>query len=464
MSYVLFSPIGNTDPIRGFHDGSWLHICRHYRPRVCVIYLSAEMCRRENVVEADGSRKNLYGRTLLLLNQSLFGDQTEQYIEMKYERDPQCEDAHSLEDFLPKFRKMLDQMHHDYPEDELLINVSSGTAGMKGALMVLSAVLPYKVTGIQVSDPGKGLEEKSPVVDKTYPVDEAFELDADNEPGAENRTSAQPLRNMVLAMRINELCRLVREGDYHTVLMEVNSKSLKELIPPKVRLAIEGAESRRCMKLKDGFDKLRDSDFNLFERYGMKPKNRLWQCAEYLLTMEQDLNSGAYDNMMRKLTPLLTNLFELYLKGIGKDVRENGVNENGKWIIADMPQEWLDILDNEVGGHFKNDTYLAVANMTPLIKAFGDERAQKLAAMFRETERNVRNEVAHKIISFGKAEMTAKLQEMHDPEIDDEKKLMTRLWEFLRLIQPKEIFTREYMGSYEAMNEHICGLLNTEEI
>lgn len=30
MGYVLFSPIGNTDHIRGDHDGSWLHICRHF--------------------------------------------------------------------------------------------------------------------------------------------------------------------------------------------------------------------------------------------------------------------------------------------------------------------------------------------------------------------------------------------------------------------------------------------------
>ena len=56
MGYVLFSPIGNTDPIRGFRDGAWLHICRIYQPRVCVVYLTAEMCRREAVVEEDSRR------------------------------------------------------------------------------------------------------------------------------------------------------------------------------------------------------------------------------------------------------------------------------------------------------------------------------------------------------------------------------------------------------------------------
>ena len=40
---VLFSPIGNTDPIKYFRDGSMLHICRHYKPDVVYLYLSYEM-------------------------------------------------------------------------------------------------------------------------------------------------------------------------------------------------------------------------------------------------------------------------------------------------------------------------------------------------------------------------------------------------------------------------------------
>ena len=39
----LFSPIGNTDPIKYFYDGSMLHICRYYKPDVVYLYLSKEM-------------------------------------------------------------------------------------------------------------------------------------------------------------------------------------------------------------------------------------------------------------------------------------------------------------------------------------------------------------------------------------------------------------------------------------
>ena len=87
MGYVLFSPIGNTDPVRGFRDGAWLHICRMYQPRACVIYLSADMCKKEDIIESDGRRKDLYVRTMGLLNRHLFGEQAERYIQLKCVRE-----------------------------------------------------------------------------------------------------------------------------------------------------------------------------------------------------------------------------------------------------------------------------------------------------------------------------------------------------------------------------------------
>lgn len=40
---ILFSPIGTTDPIKNYRDGSMLHICRKYKPDKVYLYLSAEM-------------------------------------------------------------------------------------------------------------------------------------------------------------------------------------------------------------------------------------------------------------------------------------------------------------------------------------------------------------------------------------------------------------------------------------
>lgn len=45
---VLFTPVGDTDPVRGYHDGGMLHILRHYAPvdRVFV-FLTKEMEDKE---------------------------------------------------------------------------------------------------------------------------------------------------------------------------------------------------------------------------------------------------------------------------------------------------------------------------------------------------------------------------------------------------------------------------------
>lgn len=37
---ILFSPIGTADPITALGDGPMLHIVRHYRPIVVVLFLS----------------------------------------------------------------------------------------------------------------------------------------------------------------------------------------------------------------------------------------------------------------------------------------------------------------------------------------------------------------------------------------------------------------------------------------
>lgn len=456
MSYILFSPIGNTDPIRNYRDGAWLHICRHYRPRLAVIYLSAEMCRKEDVIEPDGRRKDLYVRTLDLLNRHLYGDHVEEYIRLECIRDPECEEAHALDIFVPKFQDILTRIHQEHPDDDILVNVSSGTAGMKSMLIALSALLPFKVQPVQVSDPKKGVGKKSPIVDEHYPVDEAFEFNEDNEPDAESRVSLQPLIHLVLAMQINELCRLVREGDYHTALQELRSDSMKAHVDDRTLSAVLGAERRSSMNLEEAGKALELAGLDMGRQIRKHANDRIWQCAEYLLTMRIDLMRGTYDAFMRKLTPLLTNLCELYLAKVGKDVRKNGVNTGGRWVLSRMPEEWVNILDATFPNGFNNNTPLAAANMVPLIKRFGEGRASQLAEELRTIEDKVRNAVAHEIIPFSRSDVEKALKGANVQGITSPEALADRLQKFIGCIQP---FDPAYWNSYDVMNERICDML-----
>lgn len=59
----LFSPIGNTDPVKYFYDGSMLHICRYYKPDVVYLYLSKETSvykgYKQDKIEMRGDRAEM---------------------------------------------------------------------------------------------------------------------------------------------------------------------------------------------------------------------------------------------------------------------------------------------------------------------------------------------------------------------------------------------------------------------
>ena len=48
MERILFSPLGDTDPVRGCYDGAMLHILRHYQPERIVLFYTQDMAEKEH--------------------------------------------------------------------------------------------------------------------------------------------------------------------------------------------------------------------------------------------------------------------------------------------------------------------------------------------------------------------------------------------------------------------------------
>ena len=55
---ILLTFAGNTDPTRGEHDGSIIHICRYYKPDKIYLILTKEMQER------DEEPYNIYERAI----------------------------------------------------------------------------------------------------------------------------------------------------------------------------------------------------------------------------------------------------------------------------------------------------------------------------------------------------------------------------------------------------------------
>ena len=107
----LFSPIGNTDPIKYFYDGSMLHICRYYKPDVVILYLSHEMILHHE-------KDNRYVRSIELL-----GEKLGHTFEVRIIRDEQMVDVQQYDLFYHAFRGIIADIEEEMmPEDTLIGN------------------------------------------------------------------------------------------------------------------------------------------------------------------------------------------------------------------------------------------------------------------------------------------------------------------------------------------------------
>ena len=111
--YILFSPIGGTDPIANERDGSMLHICRKYKPDCVMLYLSKEMVERHR-------RDDRYCDSLRrLAAQEGFSP------EILVEERPKLSEVQVYDFFFQEFRPLLLSLHSRFPEHRLILNIAS---------------------------------------------------------------------------------------------------------------------------------------------------------------------------------------------------------------------------------------------------------------------------------------------------------------------------------------------------
>ena len=132
---VLISAVGNTDPIRNFHDGGLVHIARKYRPDKIIIVFSEELIRKKDDVE-----------------------KVIRSIDSKYVPEIVYHEPIILNNEVHIFDTMFDQFDaiiREYytKDDEFILNLSSGTPQIKSALFVLNRLSEINVKAVQVPSP-----------------------------------------------------------------------------------------------------------------------------------------------------------------------------------------------------------------------------------------------------------------------------------------------------------------------
>ncbi len=205
---ILISAVGDTDPIRGNHDGPLLHISRYYRPDKIVLIFSEGMLRKEERL-----------KTAIL---SIHDD---------YHPEIEVEPKLLLDNDVFRFDEMFEQLSEIIGKytntwDEFLLNLSSGTPQIISAIFTINKINDFNIKAIQVPTPLRGSNRNNPDDQK-----EITELIADNEDRFEKsekriiEESAEKFSQSLIKRNLKELIRSYDyQGVYELLVQPENSR------------------------------------------------------------------------------------------------------------------------------------------------------------------------------------------------------------------------------------------------
>lgn len=378
----LFSPIGNTDPIKYFYDGSMLHICRYYKPDVVILYLSQEMILHHE-------KDNRYVRSIELL-----GEKLGHTFEVRIIRDEQMVDVQQYDLFYHAFRRIIADIEEEMtPEDTLIVNMASGTPAMKSALLVMATLAEYRFLPIQVSTP----KRRSNLGREDYDVEKNWEMDTDNRPEMRKRCEEVRCVHLVQLLKMDMIKKHLQSYDYHAAL-QVGREIQRELDKEDYAW-LETADARTVL------------DWERMNRFLPKNNGVLWPVKaedqnrvllEYTLSLDLKVKRGEYADFIRAITPLGVDLLERVIEqycGIYIEAYYSS-RDSQKWSrIKLADSEVLEILNRKFTDGFRfGPVYSYHLNTIVQAKCSDALMAQRVQELVN-VEQKVRNLAAHSIVS-----------------------------------------------------------------
>lgn len=392
---ILFTPAGDTDPVRGYHDGGMLHILRHYAPvgRVFV-FLTKEMEDKE--AESGCYTKGIQKVAPQCKIEFIRSGITEPHI---YERLTVLQDV---------FREKYGQ----YPDEEWLLNLSSGTPQMKSVMSLIGLDHP-QVKAIQVFSPTKGSNNKSHPEKTPEMLEMLYHFNDDDDPSSSNRCNEPELSLLKKHSVKMQIISLVNNYEYEGALQLLKqNRSLFSDISEKL---LKHAVHRRNLMWR-GANKIISS-------YKGNPLiSKAGDFEEFFRVMELRQRKKQLYEFIVKTTPICTKLATDY--AISLEQRTlfdlNACSE----IRRDEDGDVRYVLKREKIGRYNNtllehlnhkykrsggfkDSDLSISNMAYIcewiinsgISSNGrDIEIKKIFVRLSIVSENIRNKVAHKIV------------------------------------------------------------------
>lgn len=347
MPYVLFSPIGMTDPVRDLYDGPMLHIVRHYRPHAIWLYLSEKVEQYENEHQWYTS----------------FIDRLAPEAQVRLIRSG-IRDVSDYKPFLPAFERELDAMSAAFPEDTVLLNLSSGSQQMGAALCVIASSTPHKVKPIQVKTYRKDANAATTTLAPPQDYDLLWQTLIDNEPDAPSRCVPVDLDNYVRRRLLNNLVTQVQAQAYDAAryTAELNRAYLPQ---PLVDL-LTAASLRKDFLLPEA-----KAAFARAGHRGMLPlgTGKKGELLEFYLGLRSDLQRKDYTRFFGRLSPFAEELaLMVILQHGGIDIRKDYMKRDKKayWLEKGFPAQHPQLY-RHLGGPELRDGYVSLTTLNNMI-------------------------------------------------------------------------------------------------
>ena len=386
---ILFSPVGGTDPISNSngHDGALLHCCRVYKPDEIYMYMSKLALDWE-------SEDNRYTYCLSKLYES-----TGKPLDYKMIERPDLIEVQDFDFFYDDFKAEIQRISQTMSEgDTLLLNTSSGTPGMKSALVVLVTLGDVDGNLIQVTTPEKNINKHD---HDNYDVRFLWEYNPDNSEDFVNRCKSISCPSIVRLKNEEMIRQFLCSYDYSAALNVARNMKAED-----TKNYIHLLEFANYRPQLDYTSMSKVVDMSEIKAFLPVLTSKYRNTVEYALSLFLKAKQGNYADYLRGLTPLILELFILVLeKQSGLNAREfcyvDKYSGGYKWDtkkIKENPHtsEWLDIWEKAFPNGFKA-SYIVSRDLLFVIKQKCNGPIVEKAEMLREIEENARNSAAHEI-------------------------------------------------------------------
>ena len=299
---ILISAVGDTDPIRNFHDGALVHIARKYRPdKIIIVFSEGTISKKANIEKV------------------IHAIDTEYLPEIIY-HEPIIlnKDVYIFDTMYDQFDAIIQEYYTK--EDEFILNLSSATPQVKSALFVINRLSGINVKAVQVSSPEND-SNAGVGHDDLEDIDVLIDTNLDNKQDYLDRTIEDASEKFKQGLMKKTLRDFIKKYDYKASLEIANQ------LPD-----FPGLKDCR-KKLQDIVDSLdRQAVPQLLQKKKWSEEQK--KVLNAYLTIDLQKERGNFSEGLIKIKNLTEFILEDYIENRYPGFLDNYVNESEKYYLG----------------------------------------------------------------------------------------------------------------------------------